>query len=135
MEAAHHVPFWVKASSSVAMLAGLGVAWLFYLRAPQLPGLLAARHPVLHAFLLNKWYFDELYEAALVRPAKWLGRQLWLRGDGGAIDGLLHAVALRAVPALTDASRRLQSGYLYHYAFAMVLGIAALVTWLTVGVG
>ena len=90
---------------------------------------------MLHAFLLNKWYFNELYEAVLVRPAKWLGRQLWLRGDGGAIGGLLHAVALRAVPALTDASRRLQSGYLYHYAFAMVLGIAALVTWLTVGVG
>ena len=135
LEAAHHVPFWVKTSPSVAMLVGLGVAWLFYLRAPQLPGRLAARHQVLHAFLLNKWYFDELYEAALVRPAKWLGRQLWLRGDGGAIDGLLHAVALRAIPALTDASRRLQSGYLYHYAFAMVLGIAALVTWLTAGVG
>ncbi len=126
---AHHVPFWVKSSPFAAMLVGLGLAWLLYLRSPELPAALAARHRTLYLFLLNKWYFDEIYDLIFVGPAKWIGRQLWRRGDGSVIDGALHLVALRTVPALTGAARRLQSGYLYHYAFAMILGIALLVSW------
>ena len=129
LEAAHHAPLWVKSAPTLAMLAGLGIAWWFYIRAPGAAAALAARHRTLYLFLLNKWYFDELYEFALVRPAKWCGRQLWRRGDGSVIDGALHAVALHAVPTLTAAARRLQSGYLYHYAFAMILGIAFIVSW------
>ncbi len=126
---AHTVPFWVKASPTAAMAAGLFLAWIMYLRAPHMPAALAARHRTLYLFLLNKWYFDELYEIALVRPAKWIGYHFWRRGDGSTIDGALHAVALHAVPALTAAARRAQSGYVYHYAFAMILGIAMFVTW------
>jgi len=129
LEAAHHVPFWVKAAPSAAMLAGLALAWVFYLRAPDLPGRLAARHRHLHLFLLHKWYFDELYDFLFVAPAKWIGRQLWRRGDGGVIDGALHLVAMGAVPRLTALAGRWQSGYLYHYAFAMILGIAFLLSW------
>ena len=126
---AHHVPFWVKAAPFAAMLAGLGLAWLFYIHNPLLPGAVATRHRPLYLFLLNKWYFDEIYDLVFVIPAKWIGRQLWQRGDGRTIDGALHLVALHAIPSLTQAARRLQSGYLYHYAFAMILGIAFLITW------
>lgn len=130
---AHHVPFWVKAAPTAAMLAGLALAWLLYVRAPNLPADLARRHQTLYQFLLNKWYFDELYDWALVRPAKWLGRTLWRGGDGSAIDGAIHLVALRAVPGLTALARRAQSGYLYHYALAMILGVALAVTWFSAG--
>ena len=134
LKEAHHAPFWVKASPFVAMLVGLGLAFLFYLRNPAIPVALAARHRPLYLFLLNKWYFDEIYDLFLVTPAKWIGWQLWRRGDGGTIDGVLHLVALRAIPSLTRAAQRLQSGYLYHYAFAMILGISFLITWFA-GIG
>lgn len=126
---AHLVPFWVKASPTLAMLVGLGLAWLLYVRSPNLPADLARRHQTLYQFLLNKWYVDDLYDWALVRPAKWLGRVLWRGGDGSTIDGAIHLVALRAVPGLTTLAGRAQSGYLYHYALAMILGVALAVTW------
>ena len=128
---AHYVPYAVKASPVLAMLAGFTLAWWFYLREPALPAALARRHDALYRFLLHKWYFDELYDILLVAPAKWVGRQLWQRGDGRTLDGAVHLVARQAVPALTAAARRLQTGYLYHYAFAMILGIALVVSWFT----
>ncbi|OYX19532.1 MAG: NADH-quinone oxidoreductase subunit L [Rhodobacterales bacterium 32-66-9] len=129
--AAHEVPKWVKVSPFVAMLIGLGLAWLFYIRDPSLPRRLAAQQRPLYLFLLNKWYFDELYDWVFVRPAKWLGGFLWKKGDGSIIDGSLNGVAMGLIPALTRLAGRAQSGYLFHYAFAMVLGIVALVTWMT----
>jgi NADH-quinone oxidoreductase subunit L len=130
---AHEVPKWVKASPFLAMLVGLGLAWLMYIRQPALPAHLAARHDALYRFLLNKWYFDEVYEAVLVRPAMWVGRLLWRRGDGGAIDGAINGLAMGVVPALTRFAGRVQSGYVFHYAFAMLIGVAALVTWFSIG--
>src|SRR3954449_5997221 len=70
------------------MAGGFLVSWLFYIRRPYLPVELANQHQMLYRFLLNKWYFDELYDLILVRPAKWLGRFLWKKGDGFVIDGL-----------------------------------------------
>jgi NADH-quinone oxidoreductase subunit L len=131
INAAHVVPSWVKVSPFVAMLIGFAVAWLFYIKDPSLPRRLAAQQRPLYLFLLNKWYFDELYDAIFVRPAKWLGNFLWKRGDGNVIDGSLNGVALGIIPALTRLAGRAQSGYLFHYAFAMVLGIVILVTWMT----
>jgi len=120
---AHSVPKWVKAAPFVAMLLGLFIAWLFYIRRTELPARLARAHRPLHRLLLNKWYVDELYEVILVRPAKWLGRCLWLEGDGRVIDGALHLVARRAVPMLSQLAGRLQSGYIFDYAFAVVIGM------------
>jgi NADH-quinone oxidoreductase subunit L len=131
INAAHLVPTWVKVAPFVAMLIGLGLAWLFYIRRPDLPGRLAAQQRPLYLFLLNKWYIDELYDWLFVRPAVWAGRFLWRRGDGDVIDGSLNGVALGIVPFFTRLAGRAQSGYLFHYAFAMVLGIVALVTWMT----
>ncbi|MDZ4136996.1 MAG: proton-conducting transporter membrane subunit, partial [Paracoccaceae bacterium] len=132
---AHDVPAWVKVSPFVAMLLGLGLAWLFYIRSPELPGRLATQQRPLYLFLLNKWYFDELYDWVFVRPAKWLGNFLWKRGDGDVIDGSINGVAMGLIPMLTRLAGRAQSGYIFHYAFAMVLGITVLVTWMSLSGG
>ncbi|QEU08274.1 NADH-quinone oxidoreductase subunit L [Paracoccus yeei] len=129
MDEAHHAPAWVKVSPFIAMLIGFGTAWLFYIRSPDLPVRLARAQPALYQFLLNKWYFDEIYNFIFVRPALWLGRFLWKRGDGSTIDGTINGVAMGVVPWLTRAAVRVQSGYLFHYAFAMVLGIVGLLIW------
>jgi NADH-quinone oxidoreductase subunit L len=128
---AHYVPKWVKVSPFVAMVLGLALSWLFYIKNPSLPGRLAANQRPLYLFLLNKWYFDELYDWIFVRPAKWLGGFLWKKGDGSVIDGSINGVAMGIIPMLTRLAGRAQSGYVFHYAFAMVLGIVALITWVT----
>jgi NADH-quinone oxidoreductase subunit L len=135
IEEAHHAPAWVKVSPFVAMLIGLAIAYWFYIVNPEMPKALARTQPVLYRFLLNKWYFDEIYEVLLVRPAKWLGTLLWKGGDGGVIDGTLNGIAMGIVPWFTRAAGRAQSGYLFHYAFAMVLGLVILTLWLGLGGG
>jgi NADH-quinone oxidoreductase subunit L len=102
-----------------------------YIRYPEAPAKLAAQQRPLYNFLLNKWYFDELYDVIFVRPAKAIGRFLWKRGDGSVIDGTLNGVAMGLVPFLTRLAGRAQSGYIFTYAFAMVLGIALILTWVT----
>ena len=90
---------------------------------------MAAKKGLLYTFLYNKWYFDELYDLLFVRPAMRLGRLLWKVGDGTIIDGLgPDGIAARILDA-TRGAVRLQTGYLYHYAFAMLIGVAALATW------
>ncbi|MBX8824858.1 NADH-quinone oxidoreductase subunit L [Ochrobactrum sp. SFR4] len=129
----HGVPTWVKFSPFIAMVLGFIFAWAFYIRSPETPKAIAARHPGLYQFLLNKWYFDELYDFLFVRPAMALGRFLWKTGDTKIIDGMgPNGVATRVV-GITNRVVKLQSGYLYHYAFAMLIGVAALVTWMMIG--
>ncbi|WP_050528662.1 NADH-quinone oxidoreductase subunit L [Pseudorhodobacter aquimaris] len=132
---AHDVPAWVKVSPFVAMILGFVVAWVFYIAKPSLPATLAKQQRPLYLFLLNKWYFDELYDLIFVRPAKWFGAFLWKKGDGKVIDGTINGLALGIIPMLTRLAGRAQSGYIFHYAFAMVLGIVALVTWMTLSGG
>ncbi|TIU26749.1 MAG: NADH-quinone oxidoreductase subunit L [Mesorhizobium sp.] len=126
----HEVPLWVKLAPFVAMLIGFAIAWQFYIRAPEMPKNLAAQHRGLYAFLLNKWYFDELYDLLFVRPAKRLGHFLWKTGDGTVIDGLGPDGVSARVVDVTNRVVKLQTGYLYHYAFAMLIGVAAFVTWM-----
>jgi NADH-quinone oxidoreductase subunit L len=135
MDEAHHAPVWVKVSPFVAMLLGLITAYVFYVLRPAWPGRLAENQPYLYRFLLNKWYVDEIYEAIFTRPTKALGRLLWTRGDGNVIDGSINGVAMGIIPFFTRVAARAQSGYLFHYAFAMVLGLAILITWITIGGG
>ncbi|MGB7322425.1 MAG: NADH-quinone oxidoreductase subunit L, partial [Albidovulum sp.] len=94
LDDAHHAPAWVKASPFMAMLIGFFTAWMFYIKDPSLPGRLAAQQPILYRFLLNKWYFDEIYDALIVKPAKRLGTFLWKRGDGNVIDGTINGIAM-----------------------------------------
>ncbi|RUV35358.1 MULTISPECIES: NADH-quinone oxidoreductase subunit L [unclassified Mesorhizobium] len=126
----HELPLWVELSPFIAMLIGFALAWKFYIRSPEMPVNLAAQHRGLYAFLLNKWYFDELYDFLFVRPAKRLGHFLWKTGDGTIIDGLGPDGISARVVDVTDRIVKLQTGYLYHYAFAMLIGVAALVTWM-----
>ncbi len=129
LHAMHEVSFLVKVSPFIAMLVGFSVAYWFYIVSPALPKKLAAALPGLYKFLLNKWYFDELYDVIFVRPAFAIGRLFWKTGDGAIIDGLgPNGVAAR-VQDVTARVVRLQTGYVYHYAFAMVIGVAALITW------
>jgi NADH-quinone oxidoreductase subunit L len=129
IEDMHHVPAWVAVAPTIMMALGFLVAWHFYIRKPALPGELARQHEPLYRFLLNKWYFDELYDVLLVRPTLWLGRLLWKGGDGWLIDGFGPDGVSARVLDVTRNVVRLQTGYLYHYAFAMLIGVAALITW------
>ena len=129
LEAAHHVPFWVKALPTVVAVIGIVLAYLAYLGMPDLPARVAERARPVYLFLYNKWYFDELYDFVFVRGAKFIGRGLWKSGDGAVIDGIGPDGIAGAVLTLARRASRLQSGYLYHYAFAMLIGVAAFVTW------
>jgi NADH-quinone oxidoreductase subunit L len=135
LDDAHAAPTWVKLSPFVAMLIGLGLAWQMYIRRPDWPGRLAAQQRPLYLFLLNKWYFDEIYDFLFARPALALGRLLWKQGDGAVIDGGINGLAMGVVPWFTRVAGRMQSGYIFTYALFMVLGIAALITWMTIGGG
>ncbi|MDW3119284.1 MAG: NADH-quinone oxidoreductase subunit L [Roseovarius pacificus] len=131
MDDAHHAPTWVKVSPFIAMVIGFVVALWFYIWDPSMPRKLAENQRPLYQFLLNKWYFDEIYDFLFVRPAKALGRFLWKRGDGDVVDGTINGVAMGIIPFFTRLAGRAQSGYIFTYAFAMVIGIAVLVTWMT----
>ena len=129
LEHMHEVPLSIGILPTVMMALGFVVAWQFYIRRPDIPVELARQHDVLYKFLLNKWYFDEIYDALIVEPTKRLGRLLWKGGDGWLIDGFGPDGVSARVLDVTRNVVRLQSGYLYHYAFAMLIGAAAFITW------
>jgi NADH-quinone oxidoreductase subunit L len=133
LEDMHHIPELISYLPTVMMALGFVVAWEFYIRRPELPAELARQHEPLYQFLLNKWYFDEIYDALIVRPTLWLGRILWKYGDGWVIDGWGPDGVSARVLDVTRGAVRLQTGYLYHYAFAMLIGVAALITWFMFG--
>jgi NADH-quinone oxidoreductase subunit L len=129
MHKMHEVPLWVKLSATVAMLLGLVVAWWAYIKDTSVPGRFAQTFHGLYAFLLNKWYWDELYHLMFVRPAFALGRLLWKGGDEGTIDRFGPNGVAAVVAGTSRVSSRLQSGYVYTYAFVMLIGLAGLATW------
>jgi NADH-quinone oxidoreductase subunit L len=134
LEEMHAIPAWVGFAPTIAMLSGLAIAWLYYIRAPWLPAATARAFKPLYLFLLNKWYFDELYDWLFVRPAFAIGRFFWKGGDGAVIDGAIDGTAA-GVGRVTGRVVKLQTGFMYHYAFAMLIGVAALLTWLMYGGG
>ncbi|WP_039017094.1 NADH-quinone oxidoreductase subunit L [Halocynthiibacter namhaensis] len=135
MDNAHHAPKWVKVSPFIAMLAGLLLALWMYIWNPTLPGRLAKAQPHAYQFLLNKWYFDEIFDFLFVKPSQALGRFLWKRGDQQTIDGALNGVAMGIIPFFTRLAGRAQSGFIFTYAFWMVIGVLVLMTWLTISGG
>ncbi len=133
MHTMHDVPAWVVWSPFAAMTLGFALAFLFYIRNTVLPVMLAEQHWPLYKFLLNKWYFDELYDLIFVRPAMWIGRFFWKKGDGTVIDGFGPDGISSVVGDVTRGVIKLQTGYVYHYAFAMMIGIAAFISWFAFG--
>ena len=132
MDAAHHVPSWVPLAPTVAGLSGIALAYILYMLAPSIPGKLAATFGGVYRFLLNKWYFDELYDAIFVRPARALARVLWQKVDAGVIDGVPNGAAAIASDVAQGAVR-LQTGRVANYAFTMIAGLAIFVTLLAFG--
>jgi len=129
LEDMEHLPLLVTLAPTVMMIGGFLVAYEFYIRRPELPAALARDQGVLYRFLLNAWYFDRIYDTLFVRPTMWLGRLLWKGGDGFIIDGFGPDGVSARVLDVTRNVVRLQTGYLYHYAFAMLIGVAAFFTW------
>src|SRR4029079_11663699 len=125
----HETPWPVTVLPTLMLAIGWGIAAYMYLWHPEIAPRLARQHDALYRFLLNKWYFDELYDFLFVRPALRIGRWFWKGGDGFVIDGLGPDGISARVLDVTRNVVRLQSGYLYHYAFAMLIGAAALITW------
>ena len=130
LHAMHDVPEWVGFAPFIAMLTGFAIAYLYYIAVPWLPAATARTFRPLYLFLLNKWYFDELYNFIFVKPAFALGRLFWKGGDGAIIDGTINGTA-EGVSRVTNKVVKLQTGYVYHYAFAMLIGVALLLTYFT----
>jgi NADH-quinone oxidoreductase subunit L len=135
IEEMHHINPVIAFLPTAMMVGGFLVSWLFYIRRPYIPVELANQQPLLYQFLLNKWYFDELYDLIFTRPAKWIGYQLWKKGDGFVIDGFGPDGVSARVLDVTRNVVKIQTGYLYHYAFAMLIGVAGLITWFMFGYG
>jgi len=126
---AESIPLWAAWLPLAAGLIGIATAWVAYIWRRGIPAWFASHFRALYLFLLNKWYFDELYDFLIVRPAMALGFGLWKKGDGAVIDGLGPDGLAETTRGLAVLSGRLQTGYLYHYAFAMLIGLVVLVSW------
>ncbi len=129
MHAMHEVPLWVKLSATAAMITGLLIAWYSYIRNPRFPALFVDQFGVLYRFLLNKWYWDELYDMIFVKPAFWLGRVFWKGVDQGIIDRFGPNGMAAIVGQGNRIASRFQSGYLANYALVMLLGLVAVASW------
>jgi NADH-quinone oxidoreductase subunit L len=127
--AMHEVPALVKLSATIVMLLGFGTAWLAYINSPDIPARFVASAGGLYRFLLNKWYWDELYDRLFVKPAFAFGRLFWKTGDEGTIDRFGPNGAAAVVAMGSRAAVKFQSGYLYTYALVMLLGLAAAASW------
>jgi NADH-quinone oxidoreductase subunit L len=130
VHAMHGVPLWVKLTATVVMLLGFATAWWAYIKDTSIPAKVAEQLGPVYRFVYNKWYFDELYQVLFVKPAFWLGRQFWKRGDEGIIDRFGPDGAAWVTVQGAALAKRVQSGYLYSYALVMLLGLVAAVSWM-----
>lgn len=135
LEAAHHVPLWVKILPVLLAVIGVLGAYIAYVKMPMLPAKIAERTGYLYRFLFNKWYFDELYDRFIIAPTLKMGKMLWQRGDQGVIDFYGPDGVSRLVTRLSARIVHLQTGYVYHYAFAMIIGVVILLSWFYSGFG
>ncbi|MEI6202093.1 MAG: NADH-quinone oxidoreductase subunit L, partial [Enhydrobacter sp.] len=132
LHAMHEVPHWAGLLPLACGIGGIALSYVYYVAKPDLPAKTVAMFKPLHTFFYNKWYFDELYDAMFVQPSLVIGRLFWKKGDGAIIDGLgPDNIAARSLNVAGVLSR-FQSGFLYQYAFMMLLGVAALVTYFVV---
>ena len=133
LEEIHHSPLWVKKIPLIMMLLGLSLAIIFYIIFKSLPSYLSKRFSIIYNFFLNKWYFDEFYDFLLVKPLKKIGLFLWLYFDKKIIDGLGPDGVSSLVLVLSRQISKFQTGYVYHYAFAMLVGLAIILSFFLIG--
>ncbi len=131
----HYIPKWAKVVPFLAMIVGLFLALSFYVIKPILPQIFSNNQKILYRFLLNKWYFDELYNFLFVKSSRWLGNFFWKTGDERIIDGFINFISLTFIPKITKYVGRLQTGFIYHYAFAIFIGLVSILTYFLVSIG
>ena len=129
IHALHAVPLWVKLTATFVMIVGFITAWFAYIKDTSIPGKFVEQFRVIHRFVYNKWYFDELYNIVFVKPAFWLGSIFWKKGDEGTIDRFGPNGAAWLVQRGALVAKKVQSGYLNSYALIMLLGLVAAITW------
>jgi NADH-quinone oxidoreductase subunit L len=128
VESAHHVEQWVKLLPTIMGALGLILSWIFYNRFTSLPGFFTARFKWLHTLFFRKWFFDELYNAIFVKPSIALGKLFW-KTDKHVVDGVgPDGVAARSMD-IAGALKKFQSGYVFHYAFVMLIGVISIISW------
>ena len=132
LHAMHEVPEWVPLAPTVMGVAGIALAYLLYMVAPGIPAQIAARFRGVYLFLLNKWYFDELYDAIFLRPARRLAEIFWKTGDARIIDGMPNGAADLAVQ-ISRGAVRIQTGRVANYAFAMIIGLVVFISIFLIG--
>jgi NADH-quinone oxidoreductase subunit L len=131
LEQIEHTPLLIGLLPTATGFAGIALAYWFYMFSPGIPVMLATRFRPIYLFLLNKWYFDELYDFLFVRPAVWLGRELWQIGDVTIIDGVPNGLATLAEDG-SQLAVRVQTGSIAIYAFTMLIGLVGLVSILLI---
>ena len=132
---AHYVPLWVKYLPIFLAILGILCAYLFYVLNPNLPKILSKKFSLIYNLFFNKWYFDELYDYLFVKSFIKLGNFFWKKGDEGTIDRFGPNGISNLVKNISSKSIIIQSGYIYHYAFAMLIGLVVLITWLLMNYG
>ena len=133
MHEMHEVPLMVKLAATIVMIIGLAGAWMAYIWRTDLPKRFTTTFDVLYDFIAHKWYFDELYHLLFVRPAFAIGRLLWHKGDEGTIDRFGPNGSAWVVALSSRVAGRVQTGYVYTYAFVMLIGLTAAATWVIAG--
>ena len=128
-EGHHHIPFLIYYLPVFLGLFGFLIAWYMYLRNTKLPNSIAKLNHPLYKFLLNKWYFDELYHYLFVVPAKAIGLFFWKFIDGYLIDGFGPNGIASTVLKISIKAKNIQTGFIYHYAFAILIGLSFLITY------
>ena len=132
---AHYVPLWVKYLPIFLAILGILCAYLFYILNPNLPKILSKKFSSIYNLFFNKWYFDELYDYLFVKSFIKFGNYFWKKGDEGTIDRFGPNGISKLVKNISSKSIIIQSGYIYHYAFAMLIGLVVLITWLLMDYG
>ena len=135
MKLAHYVPKWVKYLPVFLAILGIASAYVFYLLIPSLPGIISKTFSPLYKLFFNKWYFDEIYDYLFVKNFVKIGNVFWRKGDENTIDRFGPNGMSKLVKNISSKSIIIQSGYIYHYAFAMLIGLVVLLTWLLMGYG
>jgi NADH-quinone oxidoreductase subunit L len=126
---AHHVEEWVKLLPIIAGALGIGFAYIVYVAREGMAQKIASTFSPLHKLFFNKWYFDEIYTCLFVKPAYGIGRFFWQTGDKAIIDGFGPDGVASTSKSFAGVLSRFQTGYLFHYAFVMMIGLVGLVSW------
>ena len=127
-----HPPIWFLLLTPVLVLSAIPLAYYFFVKDKKsLDGLIKINKP-LYNFLINKWYFDELYDFLFVKPAKKIGYFFWKVGDGSIIDGFGPDGLSKVVKLVSDKAVQFQTGFLYHYAFVILIGLSILLTYILI---